>query len=56
MKVDNEIGGLEVESGTFSGKIDKAYLAAGIEMVQRGDQWVVGTPDELAVAESRKYQ
>ena len=46
-----------VYSGSFSTKPDEKYIADGYETVLRGDQWVVGTEDELTVAEvgGQKY-
>ena len=50
-------GALVVYSGTFANKIEDQYLAAGHAIVQRGDQWVVGSLDDLAVAQvgEKKY-
>ena len=45
-----------ITGGTFSSDVSE-YVADGYEIVPQGDQWVVGTLDELAVAEvgEQKY-
>ena len=49
-------GTLQITGGTFSSNVSD-YVADGYETVQQGDQWVVGTLDDLAVAQvgDQKY-
>lgn len=48
--VDNALGGLEVTGGRFSSNVT-AYVAEGYQIAQHGDQWVVGSLDDVAVAQ-----
>ena len=47
---ENAIGAATISGGTFSSNVSE-YLASDVQTVQRGDEWVVGTEEDLAVAE-----
>ena len=50
------IGAAKIYAGTFSSNVSK-YVADGCVLVPQGDQWVVGSLDDLAVAQvgEKKY-
>ena len=50
-KTDYAVGAANITGGTFSSNVEE-YISEDYETVKRGDQWVVGTLDELAVAEA----
>ena len=52
------LDGVTVTGGRFSSDVSN-YVADGYQIVQQGDQWVVGTLDDVAVAQivgGEKYQ
>ena len=55
-KSEYAVGAANITGGTFSSNVAQ-YMADDHKTIQRGDQWVVGTLDELAVAEvnGQKY-